>query len=515
MPHSTAVEPNHRAGNALRIAIDPILAGEAGPEIAWTWRLLLTDIGIAWREIPFDSPDCDIVYAARGRTGPDFRLRIEGDVGRWRRRFELRLDGVVPTATPPLAFVGDAGNHGRVRQARDRVLWEHDAVFDAFRLSSGIAERGLDRNRHGHLELPPGSPERSVLHTAPVSANAATLAEVLLQQGVDPGLPRWPHGRRAAACLTHDVDYPEVIRWLEPFRVVGRRGRSGLRPAIDVLRGRRTHWHFHSWLDLEHRHGFTSSFHFVPRQGSLREYAFGTPDPFYAVESPAFRRLFRFLRAEDAEIALHSSYHSHEAADRMAHERTALERASDGIVVGNRHHYLHVDPAAPERTLLLHEQVGLQYDTSLGHERYVGWRHGICSPFFPYHRELRREIRTIQLPPAWMDSQLFLHASDNPGPRDEILRGLTDQVAKLGGCLVVNVHDYVFDAALYPGWGDAYARLLRYIESRGDIWVATSRAVADHWRQRAEAIESRSAGLGVRPSRRDAQLVADASDVGG
>ncbi len=46
----------------LRIAIDPQLKYKYGPEICWSWRLLLSGIGFLWEEVSIESSKCDIAY---------------------------------------------------------------------------------------------------------------------------------------------------------------------------------------------------------------------------------------------------------------------------------------------------------------------------------------------------------------------------------------------------------------------------------------------------------------------
>jgi hypothetical protein len=262
-----------------------------------------------------------------------------------------------------------------------------------------------------------------------------------------------------------------------------------------VARGRLSTWRFDSWLRLEAAHGARSAFYFVARKGSLREYVTSTPDPFYDIDAPRFRALFRQLTDQGAEVGLHASYRAYESAERFAAERAKLEAATGAPVVGNRHHYLHLDPDHPEETLLLHEQLGFRYDSTLGHERYLGWRNGLAWPFFPFHQRERRELDTLQLPFAWMDSQLFDHAADNPGDPAKLLAALADRAQEQAGCLVVNIHEYVFEDVLFPGWSAAYAGLLEDLSSRGSFWIDTPAAIAEHWRARADSVVAASRGL--------------------
>jgi len=161
-----------------------------------------------------------------------------------------------------------------------------------------------------------------------------------------------------------------------------------------------------------------------------------TPDTFYDIGSPAFRKLFGELRQAGFEIGLHASYRAFASPEQFAAEIGHLEAVSGGKVVGNRHHYWHMNPSDPEATLKLHETLGLDYDSSLIHNRYVGWRRGIAHPYFPFVQAERREIGTLQVPATWMDNQLFGLRGDNPGDPWELLKAVVDRAVALGWWIV-------------------------------------------------------------------------------
>ena len=164
-------------------------------------------------------------------------------------------------------------------------------------------------------------------------------------------MPPWPEGKRAAICLGHDVDYPEVVRWLQPFRILINRGFEGIKPALGVLLKKNHHWHFHSWMEVAKSFGMRSTFFFVPRQGSLFQYLIGLPDPFYDVESEKFRNVLREIRQENFEIGLHASYLAYQSVEKFRAEKMKLEAASGGPIIGNHHHYWHLNPNNIEETL--------------------------------------------------------------------------------------------------------------------------------------------------------------------
>jgi len=480
----------------LRIAIDPALKRRFGPEISWAWRLVLSGIGFPWEEVVGNGTKCDIAYVRQGQRTDHCRVAIYARPEFWEQRAELRF-GAMGRADgwPHPVYVGESPGPELIQVADGRLICTRDLVFDVFWLATGQEERHCPADTHGHFDLGGGSYAQQALRVAIGSGIASQLQKTLLNLGFADALPRWPNGKRAAACVSHDVDYPEVVRWLEPLRILRRRGLGGLGAAVSVLNGTRNHWHIPSWVQRDRSLNTRSAFYFVARQGSPLQYAFGTPDPFYDVRSQRFRALFEYLTDEGFEIGMHASYRAFESREKFASEKEALQKASGQKIRGNRHHYWHLSPRDPESTLLMHEQIGLEYDSSLTHERYVGWRRGLSWPFFPFHQKTRRELSTLQIPTAWMDDQLFGHRGDNPGDRQEILQDLTDRTADQGGCLLIDIHDYVFDDALFPGWASTYSELWKYVAASADFWIDTPARIAGHWRTRYGRITQASRGL--------------------
>jgi len=99
------------------------------------------------------------------------------------------------------------------------------------------------------------------------------------------------------------------------------------------------------------------------------------------------------------------------------------------------------------------------------------------------------------MPTAWMDDQLFGYKQHNQGEPRELLQELIEKTAEQGGCLVVDIHDYVYDEALFPGWAETYGWFLEQVTSRSDFWMDTPGKIADHWIQRYYSILNVSQGL--------------------
>lgn len=482
--------------NPIRITLDPKLTAARGPEIHWACRLLLTGIGWSWQEVPLGE-ECELAYVSEPSQAPAAKLCIQANPTAWQQPEGQRLAEIVRHngLVHPL-YGGELATPYPSQVSEGRVVCERDLIFDLFWLATGQEEAHWPQDKHGFYDLS-GSPllEQQGLRLAPASQMMHWLETTLRRLGAPAPEPRWPGQKAAAAAVGHDVDYPEVIRWLEPLRILARRRQQGLGPALAVLTGRRHHWQFPAWVEFESRLQTRSAFYFVPRQGSLLEYATKIPDTFYDVTAPRFRSLFQMLIDEGFEVGLHASYLAYESREKFAAEKEKLEQASGHPVVGNRHHYWHLNPQATEETLLIHEQIGLKYDASLFHNRYLGWRRGLSQPFFPFHQGEQRQLNTLQIPTAWMDDQLFGQRADNPGDGQTLLRELADQAALQGGCLLIDIHDYVLDDALFPGWAKAYDQLWEYLLERGDYWFATPAEVAEHWHRRYNGLVQASQGL--------------------
>ncbi len=489
----------------LKIWIDPVVGVPHAAEICWSWKTLLSAAGIPWERVGTPA-DADIVYTTQPVATPSHRAQhtMRASAERWRHPADAQLAAVqrADELDPPVEWHVPL-YHGEARDQRplvrtDDAAWlcDRDLIFDVYWFLTRQSETVLQRDAHGRLDLT-ASPllTDGVLCKAVASSILARLEVLLVSLFPGEPVPRWPTGKKAAACASHDVDYPEVIRWIEPLRIVRRNGWRSTGTAVGVAVGRRSHWQFDAWIEAESALRTRSAFYFVPRKGSLVEYASGTPDPFYDISTPKFAAAFRRLTDAGFEVGLHASYRAFEHVERFAAEKERLARVSGQPVDGGRHHYWHLNPANPEETLLMHEQVGLKYDASVSHERYLGWRAGTNIPYFPFSEVKRRSVATLQLPTGWMDDQLFSYRSINTGDRQARLTELHRTVVAHGGLMMIDVHDYVFDDTLFPLWASTYLDFWGRVAADSDIWIAPPREIAAHWRARQQTLESLSVGL--------------------
>jgi len=299
-----------------------------------------------------------------------------------------------------------------------------------------------------------------------------------------PYLP-WPHGKRFAVCLTHDVDHAtrrsvwrggQLVAAAAASLVRGRwsRARRRLNWGLGLVRGghHSPGWLFETFAEAERQHGFRSAFYLLPYESDVVVEA-GRTERRYRIRRPEVLETFRRLAAERWELGLHTSYHAHDTADGLRDDWDRLcEVLGPGIQpVGSRSHALRF--RVPE-TWIQGAACGIQYDATLGWPEGFGFRSGTLWPYQPFDRRASRAL------PLW---ELGLHAMDTHFPTLDGLvqkvRQVCDQAAEVGGCVCLLVHPTPprHAEATVKDFLRAYAAILDGLASRSDAWVATPREV--------------------------------------
>jgi hypothetical protein len=152
----------------------------------------------------------------------------------------------------------------------------------------------------------------------------------------------------------------------------------------------------------------------------------------------------------------------------------------DGPVRGVRFHYLRMRWHDVVGRL---DQLGIEYDTTLGFSDRPGPRAGFSFPFAPWDLANRRPARFLELPLVLMDATLGeerymgLSAAASHKQIDRVL----DRLAAVGGGASVLWHNDRFDPVYGRGWDGAYEHLLDGIVRRGGT-AGTAAALHDWWR---------------------------------
>jgi hypothetical protein len=383
-------------------------------------------------------------------------------------RDERRAGWVLDMLGAPGLRVGeDVSYRPEAWEAVERgELPEEDLLAAGFFHLARVEERGAERDRHG----------RFLAASSCLDPLDPPLERLRRELGVE--LPRY-RGARFAVALTHDVDVP--WRWtrigvlgaaarLKSHALAGRPGpaaheaRGLALVPLHKLRGTDPNWRFAEVAAEERALDARSTFFLMAGHGHRADGA--APEAYDRLRP----RLVETLLEAGAEVGLHGSYLAAEDLDRLARERVALAQL-DGPLIGQRYHYLRVDP---HRNLAPLGSIGFRYDTSLGFPDELGFRAGIAHPFRPWDFERDRPADLVELPLAVMDATLaeerYEHLSASEAkPR---VLALLDWAAEHGGAFSILWHPERFDGPSARGWDRLYFELIEAVRERGGVCLS-------------------------------------------
>ena len=467
-------------------------------EIKYAFRTLLSIAGLPFHFIEKEREGADICY---GRA-------CLGDSGLFIEMADIRKENI----GRPIKVVKENNQVFFLftnRQREDNLLiggnhhtwiW-NDIILSSFYLLSGWEERFIHRDRKDRHLIQESSLYREKLLHHPIVNQYSTILRDFFRASHQP-VPLWPSNKKYAVALSHDVDYPEMIRWIEVLRYLLKyKMQSKLTKVMDIFTGKENFWKFENWVDLENRYGLKSAMYFCGVKGSLLRYFLRAPDPFYDVQQDEFKRVLEYLVQNGFEVGMHSSYLAYQSIDRFLKEKKTIEESLRESIYGNRHHYWHMNPDNLSETAVMHEEIGLLYDSSICFAKRSGFRFGICSPFHLYDPIRQGPVGVLELPTSLMDDHLFKYfgLSYFGNPQFEI-DALINSAKEHGGLFFVDYHVRGFNETFYPKWVESYEYILRKITEDGDFYSDTPLNIAKFWKKREEEIlrESKDEYCGVK-----------------
>lgn len=284
----------------------------------------------------------------------------------------------------------------------------------------------------------------------------------------------WPKCKKAAVCLTHDVDALDGLSyfWLRKanwywnwMRYKVNRDRQNAEKWITKVR--QWNWFkdqgfdpmdsFDQIREVESSYGFRSTFYFM----SLR-HGFSREGRMYAVKNPRFIQVARELFKDGWEVGLHAAYHNHLSLTSLIRQRQRLEEVIQTNVTGCRHHYLRV---RFPRSWVLYAQAGFNYASNMGWgSGFNGFRAGTCLPYRPLNEESFWEI-----PFQLMDTNPILREEDYLNRFSKYL----SRTKAVGGCLVINFHQENLSEETGLMIREVYRNILEMLAKDQEVIVLT------------------------------------------
>jgi hypothetical protein len=137
-------------------------------------------------------------------------------------------------------------------------------------------------------------------------------------------------------------------------------------------------------------------------------------------------------------------------------------------------HWLYYDRNSP----VVLENIGFNYDASLGYNEAIGFRNGTMQVFQPFGvRKLLEIPLNIQDTALFYPRRLALKDED----ANQLCKRLLDNADCYGGVLTLSWHDRSLEPERL--WGNFYSQLLHEIHTR-NAWIGSARQIVQWFRQR-------------------------------
>jgi hypothetical protein len=290
---------------------------------------------------------------------------------------------------------------------------------------------------------------------------------LILREWLKLAVPHWvPQQNTPAINLTHDIDHVyqyanllSVVRALgsaftskRPLHTTHAELKALWMQLFDSSKGER-YRAIYSLASHSKAQGFKSRFYFMSGKASLKQQG-------YNPDNSLVQEAFRFLQHYGHEIGFHPGYSTFGSPSLLAQERDRLERALNGKVIGGRQHFLRF---RVPHTWRHWEQVGLEYDSTLGYADHEGFRCGTCHSYQPFDLEEDRVIGLREIPLIVMDTTLIEYRRMTiEGGRKAILE-LARKCTEVEGVFTLLWHNVTL-VGRYLDWGSMYIETLPYLK---------------------------------------------------
>lgn len=429
--------------DTIRVKIDDKISENDLPKIKYVFIILGN---ILRRKVIFTDSDIDILYAQN--RNKNSRLFIYHEKIDYNKYLDLDIKNVKYEKNIPFLFWED------IKQGKlvDDKNINNDIIFTIFWLLTGGAEKHIPKdNKDRHLILKSSLFKNNLIDKPIVNIYAYLIRDLL---GIEKANYIWGN-RHFGFALTHDVDYPEEIKWIEFLRYILKNPKH-IFQGLAIFKRKKRFWKFNEWLEIERKYDIKSTFFFSSFKGSLLRYFLIAPDPFYNIGKSKFKDVFNLLKENNCEIALHPSYNAYKDFTQFKEEKEKLEKYAGVNIIGVRHHYYHLNPDHPEETFCLHQKLGFLYDSSLAFEKHFGFRRGVCTPFRLFDTDNNRPLDLIEFPVILTEEHSFKHLKNTSEMNyKENIKKIISIVKDYNGLLVVNYHVRTLDKLLFPNYRES------------------------------------------------------------
>ncbi|TGC09410.1 polysaccharide deacetylase family protein [Methanolobus halotolerans] len=292
----------------------------------------------------------------------------------------------------------------------------------------------------------------------------------LVENGLKVALP---DEKKFGVCLTHDIDdiYPPFHHTLlSMYHSVKDADLKELKKhSLWRINGkeRSPYLNFKQIMDIEEAFGAKSSFYFLTAEKDPRRFRYNIEDVGTYMGDIVDRGW---------EVGLHGGYYSFDNYDSMIQEKQKLENVLGKSVIGFRNHYLRLKINNSWEML---SKAGFKYDTTLGYNNVVGFRNGICHPFWPYEPVTGKTLDILEIPLNIMDVALF-ECAGSFRQAWELSKQIIDTGEKYNGIITLLWHNNIYSSPHLKEWKKLYVKILDYCNQK-NAWITNCEDVYKWW----------------------------------
>ena len=350
-----------------------------------------------------------------------------------------------------------------ITQKENQVIINYDIFFPIFYLLSGKQELDVKkRDKHNRFEYKNSVQYKFDFVEIPLVNYYFDILKSAIEMAYEIKIE---FRNEFSTCLTHDIDEVNSA-WKHRIRIA-LENKKYLKAVSFYLK------HlirpFYPWrnldeiLDLEKMQGVSSTFFFLTNNNKIGE----IKNADYELKEKYIQKMFQNIKAQNSEIGLHGSYKTHD--DSVAFEKDI--KLLNQNTTGNRFHFLQWKM---DKTPQVIEKSGLKYDTTLGFQEQIGFRNGICNPFYLYDFENEKAYDFLEIPLTIMDCSLAFknYMGIEPKKVNEIINPILQEIKKFEGVLTINWHNTFFSDYTNEHWKEVYTEIIGNCKVKNSKFVA-------------------------------------------
>ena len=190
---------------------------------------------------------------------------------------------------------------------------------------------------------------------------------------------------------------------------------------------------------------------------------YGVNDTNVPITSRLLKRLIKSI-SDNSNIGIHPSYASSVKQEKFSLEIDRLEHVLNKHITSSRQHFLRLRLPDTYRRLL---ELDISDDYTMGFASELGFRAGICTPFYFYDLDNESETRLMLHPFAFMEATLKYYLKLKPEESIEKLKPIIQEVKNVNGTLISLWHnESLSDWGVWKGWKGVYEEMI--IEVKGN-----------------------------------------------